>query len=73
MLVCPLDCWDICQMKKEGDRFIPQKDGITNGFLCYKLNNYFKYPKYNPKYNLDEVENILNSTSAKKILFLKGS
>ena len=73
MLVCPLDCWDVCEMSKKGDKFIPIKDRITNGFLCYKLNNYFKYQKYNPKFNLEEVEKLLKSTSPKKILFLKGS
>ena len=73
MLVCPLDCWDICQMEKKGDKFIPFKDGITNGFLCYKLNNYFKYSKYNKEFNLDEVEKVLKSTQPEKILFLKGS
>jgi len=73
MLVCPLDCWDVCEMSKKGDKFIPIKDRITNGFLCYKLNNYFKYSKYNPKFNLEEVEKLLKSTSPKKILFLKGS
>ena len=73
MLVCPLDCWDVCEMSKKGDKFIPIKDRITNGFLCYKLNNYFKYSKYNPKFNLEKVEKLLKSTSPKKILFLKGS
>ena len=47
MLVCPLDCWDVCVMNKKGDKFIPTNEGITNNFLCSKLNNYFKYPKYN--------------------------
>jgi len=73
MLVCPLDCWDVCVMTKKGNKFIPSKAGITNGFLCPKLNNYFKYPKYNCEINLDEVEKILNSTEPKRILFLKGS
>lgn len=73
MLVCPLDCWDVCVMNKKGDKFIPTNEGITNNFLCSKLNNYFKYPKYNPKYNLDEVEKILKNTKPNKILFLKGS
>jgi len=73
MLVCPLDCWDICQMSKQGNKFIPSKNGITNGYLCYKLNNYFKFQKYNPKYNLDEIEEVLKSTTPNKVLFLKGS
>ena len=73
MLVCPLDCWDVCVMDKKGDKFIPTNEGITQNFLCPKLNNYFKYPKHNPKYNLDEVEEILKNTSPKRILFLKGS
>jgi len=73
MLVCPLDCWDICEMSKNRHKFIPSKIGITNGYLCYKLNNYFKYKKYNPTFNLDEVENLLKSTNPKRILFLKGS
>ena len=73
MLVCPLDCWDVCVMDKKGDRFIPLNEGITNNFLCPKLNNYFKYPKYNPEFNLDEVEKLLKSTKPERILFLKGS
>jgi len=73
MLVCPLDCWDICQMTKEGDKFIPYKGNITNGFLCNKLNNYFKYKKYNPKFNLDEVEALFKSTQSNRILYIKGS
>ena len=73
MLVCPLDCWDVCEMSKKGDKFIPFKNGITNGFLCYKLNNYFKYKKYNPPFNLDEIEKSLKSINPKRILFLKGS
>jgi len=73
MLVCPLDCWDVCVMDKKRDRFIPRNEGITNNFLCPKLNNYFKYPKYNPEFNLDEVEKLLKSTKPERILFLKGS
>ena len=73
MLVCPLDCWDVCEMSKKGDKFIPFKNGITNGFLCYKLNNYFKYKKYNPPFNLDEIEKSLKSINPKRILFLRGS
>jgi anaerobic selenocysteine-containing dehydrogenase len=73
MLVCPLDCWDMCVMKKEGDKFIPTNEGITNNFLCPKLNNYFKYPKYNPEFNLNEVEKLFKSTKPNRILFLKGS
>jgi len=73
MLVCPLDCWDVCVMDKKGDRFIPLNEGITNNFLCPKLNNYFKYPKYNPEFNLDEVEKLLKSTKPERVLFLKGS
>jgi hypothetical protein len=73
MLVCPLDCPDVCVMKKKGNKFIPTNDGITNNFLCPKLNNYFKYPKYNPEFNLDDVEKLLKFTSPNRILFLKGS
>jgi anaerobic selenocysteine-containing dehydrogenase len=73
MLVCPLDCPDVCVMQKEGNKFIPTNDGITNNFLCPKLNNYFKYPKYNPEFNLDDVEKLLKFTSPNRILFLKGS
>ena len=60
-------------MDKKGDRFIPLNEGITNNFLCPKLNNYFKYPKYNPEFNLDEVEKLLKSTKPERVLFLKGS
>ncbi|NPA55168.1 MAG: molybdopterin oxidoreductase [Epsilonproteobacteria bacterium] len=73
MLVCPLDCWDTCVMDKKGDKFLPTNQGITNKYLCYKLNNYFKYPKHNPKYNLDDVEKLLKSTTPNRILFLRGS
>jgi len=73
MLVCPLDCWDICQMNKKEDKFIPSKNGITNGYLCYKLNNYFKHQKYNPEYNINDIELLLKSTTPNRVLFLKGS
>jgi len=73
MLVCPLDCWDICTMEKKGDKFIPTPYGITENFLCPKLNNYLKFPKYNPKFDLKEVESVLKKNIPKKVLFLKGS
>jgi len=73
MLVCPLDCWDICTMEKKGDKFIPTPYGITENFLCPKLNNYLKFPKYNPKFDLNEVESVLKKNIPKRVLFLKGS
>ena len=73
MLVCPLDCWDICVMDKKDNKFIPTNKGVTNNYLCYKLNNYFKFPKYNIEFNLGEVEKVLKSVEPKRILFLKGS
>ncbi|WP_456479098.1 molybdopterin-dependent oxidoreductase [Nautilia sp.] len=56
--------------------------GITP-YLCWKLNNYFKFPyETSPKYNsknimlkeaLDKLFDILKNTDPKRVLFVKGS
>ena len=80
MLVCPLDCWDVCQMRLVENKF---KATSFSKFLCYKLNNYFKFKKENNAFykgkiiSLDKAKQkivqILNSVEPKKVLFLKGS
>ncbi|WP_246831109.1 molybdopterin-dependent oxidoreductase [Nautilia sp. PV-1] len=57
-------------------------EGITP-YLCWKLNNYFRFPSVStPKYNsenimlneaLDKLTEILKNTDPKKVLFVKGS
>ena len=79
-MFCPLDCWDACQLKLEDNKF--KGEGFTP-YLCWKLNNYFKFPrethtKFNSKNimlndGLKKLIEILKSTNPKKVLFVKGS
>ncbi len=83
-MFCPLDCWDACSLKIEnreerikfrGDNFSP--------YLCWKLNNYFKFPrevsaKINSKNimlsdGLKKLIEILKNVESKRVLFVKGS
>ncbi len=83
-MFCPLDCWDVCSLKIEnreerikfrGDNFSP--------YLCWKLNNYFKFPrevsaKINSKNimlsdGLKKLIEILKNVESKRALFIKGS
>ena len=80
MLVCPLDCWDVCQLKLQDNKILPTS---FSNFLCYKLNNYFDIKKeHNAYYKnqkislskaIDKLEKILANTNPNKILFIKGS
>jgi len=92
-MFCPLDCWDACQCKMENGEWKTSEkssnflgrivgEGITP-YLCWKLNNYFKFPSEPlPKYNsknimlneaLEKLTEILKNTDPKKVLFVKGS
>ncbi len=81
-MFCPLDCWDACQCKIENGKWKITGEGITP-YLCWKLNNYFKFPsKSTPKYNgknimlseaLKKLTDILQNTEPKRVLFVKGS
>jgi anaerobic selenocysteine-containing dehydrogenase len=64
-----LDCWDSCELELK-DKFYPTDH---SKFLCYKLNNYFKFKQNHPNLNLDKLVKILKSTDPKRVLFLKGS
>ena len=79
-MFCPLDCWDSCNLDLQNNKF---KGLFPTPYLCWKLNNYFKFPAENiPKYNgknimlsdtLKKLKDILKSTEPKKVLFVKGS
>ena len=79
-MFCPLDCWDACQLKIENGTF---KGDAFSPYLCWKLNNYFKFPretsaKFNSKNimltkGLKKLVEILKETEPKKVLFVKGS
>ena len=79
-MFCPLDCWDACELKIENGKF--KGDGFSP-YLCYKLNNYFKFPREtSPKFNskdimlsdaLKKLVEILKNSEPKKVLFVKGS
>ncbi|WP_457564132.1 molybdopterin-dependent oxidoreductase, partial [Caminibacter pacificus] len=81
-MFCPLDCWDACQCKIENGKWKITGKGITP-YLCWKLNNYFKFPSEStPKYNgknimlseaLKKLTDILQNTEPKRVLFVKGS
>jgi len=81
-MFCPLDCWDTCQCKIENGKWKIKGVGFTP-YLCYKLNNYFKFPretsaKLNSKNimlneGLKKLVEILKSVEPKKVLFVKGS
>ncbi|GAX88240.1 conserved hypothetical protein [Lebetimonas natsushimae] len=81
-MFCPLDCWDACQCKINNGKWKIVGEGITP-FLCWKLNNYFKFsserfPKYNGKNimlneALNKLTNILKTIKSNKVLFIKGS
>jgi hypothetical protein len=79
-LFCPLDCPDACQCKIENGKI--KAEGI-NDYLCWKLNNYFKFPSESyAKFNgenimlnsaLEKLTKILKFTKPHKVLFVKGS
>ena len=79
-MFCPLDCWDVCELKLENKKF---RGGGFTPYLCYKLNNYFKFPReISAKFNsknimlseaLKKLTNILKNTEPKRVLFVKGS
>jgi len=81
-MFCPLDCWDACQCKMENEKWKIKGKGITP-YLCWKLNNYFKFPSetvsiYNGKNIMlneafEKLTKILKNTEPKKVLFVKGS
>ena len=81
-MFCPLDCWDACECIIENGEWKIKGKGITP-YLCWKLNNYFKFPsETTPKYNsknimlnkaLEKLTEILKNTDPKKVLFVKGS
>ncbi len=79
-MFCPLDCWDVCNLRLENNKF--KGVGFTP-YLCWKLNNYFKFPrevsaKFNSKNimlskGLQKLIKILKETEPKRVLFVKGS
>jgi len=81
-MFCPLDCWDSCKLKIENGKLRIKGEGFTP-YLCWKLNNYFKFPretsaKLNSKNIMlsDELKVLsitLKNTDPKKVLFIKGS
>ncbi|GAB6044739.1 molybdopterin-dependent oxidoreductase [Caminibacter profundus] len=86
-MFCPLDCWDACkcEIKVPSSRFqVPRikGEGFTP-YLCYKLNNYFKFPRVTTakidgknimlSRALEKFVEILKNTEPKKVLFVKGS
>ncbi|NPA11030.1 MAG: molybdopterin-dependent oxidoreductase [Epsilonproteobacteria bacterium] len=85
-MFCPLDCWDACKLKVKNEKckvnVCFEGEGITP-YLCWKLNNYFKFPretsaKYNGKNimlsnGLEKLSDILKNTEPKRVLFVKGS
>jgi len=81
-MFCPLDCWDACKLKMENGKWRIKGEGFTP-YLCWKLNNYFKFPreissKLDSKNimlsnGLKILSNILKHTNPKRILFIKGS
>lgn len=81
---CPLDCFDSCGIVYNNTTLKGNKNHpITEGFLCSKLNGWFKYPRIKtPLYNgkeitLQEAFSILvkqlQVTKQDKTLFYKGS
>jgi len=83
-MFCPLDCWDSCKLKVKNEKLKIKFEGDSiTPYLCWKLNNYFKFPcETSPKYNsknimlneaLDKLTEILKNTDSKKVLFVKGS
>jgi len=81
-MFCPLDCWDACKLKIENGKWKIKGEGYTP-YLCWKLNNYFKFPrevtaKLNSKNimlndGLKILSQILKNTNPKRVLFIKGS
>jgi len=83
-MFCPLDCWDACKIKIENkSNEIKFKGEEFSPYLCWKLNNYFKFPReisaklYGKNIMLSEsikkLTKTLKSTKPKKVLFIKGS
>ena len=87
-MFCPLDCWDSCNLQIENvkckmENKIKFKGLFPTPYLCWKLNNYHKFPRETtPKYNsqnimlnkaLKKLSEILKNTEPKKVLFVKGS
>lgn len=54
---CPLDCFDSCGIVYNNTTLKGNKNHpITEGFLCSKLNGWFKYPRIKtPLYNGKEI------------------
>ena len=79
-MFCPLDCWDSCNLELKNSKF--KGDGFSP-YLCWKLNNYFKFPREtSSKINSDNImlneelkklAEILKKADPKRILFIKGS
>ncbi len=79
-MFCPLDCWDACKLELKNNKF---KGEAFSPYLCWKLNNYFKFPReISPKINIknimltegvEKLAEILKKTNPKKVLFVKGS
>ncbi len=79
-MFCPLDCWDACKLELKNNKF---KGEAFSPYLCWKLNNYFKFPReISPKINsknimltegVEKLAEILKKTNPKKVLFVKGS
>jgi len=83
-MFCPLDCWDSCKLKVKSEKLKVKFEGDSiTPYLCWKLNNYFKFPsETTPKYNsknimlnetLDKLADILKNKGPKRVLFVKGS
>jgi len=83
-MFCPLDCWDACKLKIKSEKCKVEFKGENfSPYLCWKLNNYFKFPretsaKLNGKNimlseGLKNLVKILKLTEPKKVLFIKGS
>jgi len=83
-MFCPLDCWDACKLKVKSEELKIKFEGdLITPYLCWKLNNYFKFPRETaPKYEsknimlneaLEKLVFILKNSEPEKVLFVKGS
>ena len=79
-MFCPLDCWDVCELELKSSKF---KATSFSSYLCYKLNNYFKFKRETNSFYksknimlsdaLKKLSLILKNTDPKKVLYIKGS
>ena len=69
-MFCPLDCWDSCELSFQNGKI---SSTTFSNFLCYKLNNYFKFSHSYKTPNLDNFIKTLKEIEPKKLLFIKGS